>query len=373
MISNNDSENSDTGTPVLNNLLQERQLPDVLQSFDGSRAACPADWARRRLEILDLLRREIYGFAPAAPASVVGQITENQTDAFANKAIRQTVVIEFPTPGGKFAFSLTLIVPKQVKRAPVFLAIAFRPNIPDIYLPAEEIVDNGFAVATFCYNDISPDENDRFAKGLPALYPRDEQTGWGKISVWAWAASRVMDYLQTRDDLDPDHVAVIGHSRLGKTALWCGAQDERFATAISNDSGCAGAALFRGKSGERIEAITRVFPYWFCGRFPAYAEREDALPFDQHFLISLIAPRAVYIGSAAEDDWADPHAEFLAALAASPVYRLLGYPGLVTPDRLPEPGTILQDGRAAYHLRTGSHFLSRSDWQIYMANLRRNQ
>ena len=348
-------------------LLQERKLPDVLTANDGRIVKSAGDWAGRRLEILDILRREIYGYAPPAPAVVQGIVSQTDDSAFAGKAVQWTLSLQFDTPGGRFAFPLTLIVPKRTRRAPVFLHIAFRPEVPEKYLPAEELIDGGFAIANFCYLDVAPDAADGFKQGLPALYERTGAVSWGKISIWAWAASRVMDYLQSRDDLDRDQVAVIGHSRLGKTALWCSAQDERFSMAISNNSGCSGAALNRGKRGETVEAITRVFPFWFCDRFRIYANREEDLPFDQHFLLSLTAPRALYISSAAEDDWADPRSEFLAALAASPVYERLGAAGLVTPDRLPPVGTELRQGKIIYNLREGTHYLSRSDWLKFMA------
>lgn len=359
--------------PQLHELLHQMNLPDVL-TFDNGMQVCHADeWSMRRSAILDNLRREIYGYSPEPPASVAGQVINCLEHDLANKAVQWSLVLNFETPKGSFAFPLTLIIPKRVQKPPTFLNIAFRPDIPDKYLPVEEIIDNGYAIASFCYLDVSADAADDFRQGLPAHYPRDPETGWGKISVWAWAASRVMDYLQTRDDLDHGRIAVVGHSRLGKTALWCGAQDERFSLVISNNSGCAGAALHRGKSGERVEQITRMFPFWFCGRFPTYANREEALPFDQHHLLALAAPRALYISSAAEDDWADPRSEFLSALAASPVYEILGQDGLLTPDRLPTTGTDLHQGRIAYHLREGSHFLSRSDWQKFMTFRRDHQ
>lgn len=186
----------------------------------------------------------------------------------------------------------------------------------------------------------------------------------GKIMVWAWAAMRVMDYVQTREDIVHEHVAVIGHSRLGKTALVAGAFDERFALTISNDSGCNGAALFRGKTGQTIASSRN--PFWVNNRLMSYADRKYELPFDQHFLLAAIAPRAVYVASADEDDWADPKSEFLCCAAASPAFEAFGEKGLVHEGKLPQTGELLHEGKIAYHRRKGTHYLSREDWKYFM-------
>jgi hypothetical protein len=180
-----------------------------------------------------------------------------------------------------------------------------------------------------------------------------------------------MDFIQTLEEVDKARIAVVGHSRLGKTALWCAAQDERFIMGISNESGCSGAAISRGKKGERIRDIVKTFPYWFCENYKEYVDNEENMPFDQHFLISAIAPRYVYVSSAIGDEWADPESEFLSCVAASDVYELFGVKGLVTEDRLPEVGTKLHEGRIGYHLRGGTHYLSRYDWQGFMEFMRR--
>jgi pimeloyl-ACP methyl ester carboxylesterase len=187
--------------------------------------------------------------------------------------------------------------------------------------------------------------------------------------MWAYGASRVLDYMkQYRTDVDTDKVAIIGHSRLGKTALWCGAQDERFAAVISNNSGYGGAASSKHGGGERVADFIRVGSFdWFCENFKLFRdEREDSKPYDQSFLLALIAPRYLLVGSAVDDKGADPESEFLTTLHASAAWELLGRDGLITPDRMPKPGDRFGEGNIQYHLRAHGHFLSREDWGAYI-------
>ncbi len=239
--------------------------------------------------------------------------------------------------------------------------------------PVEAIVDAGCAVMTAYCGDLAPDAVAEVSGGVAPLFaadvaalPADER--WGALGMWAWGLSRMRDLVDGLAGLDPARVAVLGHSRLGKAALWAGAQDERFAMVISNNSGCGGAALSRRAYGETVGRITSAFPHWFCPRFASYAEREAALPIDQHQLLALVAPRALYVASAVEDRWADPRGEFLAAAELDPLYRLFRVDGLGTREMPQQDRPV---GRMVrYHVRTGGHDITMYDWQQYLRTMK---
>ncbi len=342
--------------------LAKLELPPILKP--GSEAK---DWPQRRKELIELFSREEYGFSPPPPSFTGSKVLKSETgNSWAGKAEYREVELTVPTPKGDFSFPVDFVLPYS-ENVPLIIYLSFTKYPIGKYCPIEELIDGGYALATFCYDDVTEDKEDDFSSGLAAMFERrNDGTDWGKISMWAWAASRVMDYALTLDSIDKKRIFCAGHSRLGKTALWCGAQDERFAAAVSNNSGCSGAAVTRKKTGERVEHVTESFPYWFCENYKKYIGKEETMPFDQHQLVALLAPRPVYVASASEDLWAGPESEFLSCLAADEVYKLLGLEGLSHDGRYPEPGEFLHGGKIGYHLRSGPHFLSRYDWQMFM-------
>lgn len=341
-----------------------RGVPDLMRYANGLQITEAGDWELRRAELIEILAREEYGYMPP-PAPVTYEILSHNKNEYGGKVQFTSVKLKIQTIDSVFCYTLNLFIPRSDGTKPLILHIAFRSDLPDKYMPVEEITDRGFALATFCYTDITSDSDDGFISGIAALYDR-KIYNWGKISMWAWAASRALDYLLTLAEIDIENIAVIGHSRLGKTALWCGANDTRIKYIISNNSGCSGSAMTRGKTGEHIRDITKNFPYWFCPNYKIYSDKEDEMPFDQHFLIAACAPRYVLIGTAIEDTWADPFSEYLAAYAASEIFDLLGLEGLICEDRAPVIGDVFHKGRIGFHMRDGGHFLSRTDWNIYM-------
>ncbi|MFK5973767.1 MAG: acetylxylan esterase, partial [Flavobacteriaceae bacterium] len=242
--------------------------------------------------------------------------------------------------------------------------------------PVKKIIAKGFALATIYYGEIDPDKKDEkdlgkgdFTDGIHPLFYKDGQqqpkvNEWGSIAAWAWGLSRALDYFETDPDIDETKVIAFGHSRLGKTSLWAAASDQRFAAVISNNSGCVGAALSKRKFGETIDRINRIFPHWFCDNFNTYNNNEKSLPVDQHQLLSLIAPRPIYVASALEDRWSDPKGEFLSAHYATPVYNLFDKEG-ISSQIMPKVDHPIQH-TIAYHIRTGKHDVTDYDWENYI-------
>ncbi|MDD2431369.1 MAG: acetylxylan esterase [Firmicutes bacterium] len=348
--------------------LQSRNLPDLLTFLNGDKVLDKEDWALRRKEIQNLLTQEEYGEFYEPPFNLAYKTLDTDDNYCAGKVTLSKILLTVELRGGTYSFPIYSAIPKSKNPCPAFLHINFFEPIPNKYMPVEEICDNGFSLFSFCYKDVTSDEDD-FSDGLAGIMYQGSKrtpTSPGKISIWAWAAMRVMDYLQTLDSIDKKNVAVVGHSRLGKTALVTGAVDDRFAFTISNNSGCSGAAISRDKQGEDIRVIATIRPYWFCPNYQKYIDREHSMPLDQHFLLAAIAPRNVYVASALEDIWADPNSEYLSCVAASPAYVLLGEIGFVYPDRYPEVGEKMHDGSIGYHLRAGTHYFSRYDWQMFI-------
>ena len=331
---------------MLNQLLKERNLPGL----------------RSREEMLEILQREEYGYLPPKPDALsfedAGAIHKSIAagKASCNKVIAHSVI-----DGKTFDFPFAAILPQDGKRHPFFVFLSFDSNIPDRYLPAEELVDNGYGILAVDYQAVASDGPD-MTDGLAAVLFENGKRGPtdpGKIAMWAWAAHRLLDYAQTQSDcLDMSCAVVAGHSRLGKTALLAGATDERFRFVYSNNSGCGGAALSRSKQGETVAKINNRFPYWFCENFKRYADNEGAMDFDQHFLLASIAPRFACVGSATEDAWADPVSEYLNCVAAKEAFG----GDFIHEDRLPQADEMFLEGRLGYHLRTGTHYFARPDW-----------
>ena len=310
----------------------------------------------------------VYGVLPPKPDRIHAEEVSRDVSFCAGKAdlVVYRLVSEYPDK--VFSFPLRVVIPKTGTPCPAFVHINFRPNVPDRYQLTEEIVDRGYAVLSFCYEEVATDDgNFRAACGKYLTNGRRRADATGKIAIWAWAAMRVMDYIETIPELiDKDEVAVIGHSRLGKTALLTGAMDERFRYVISNDSGCSGAAITKDKIGETQKKITTTFPFWFCPRYVKEGQSGGYTEVDQHFLAALIPPRHLMVGSAVEDTWSDPDSEYLNVYKTNEIYRLYGMTGLVTDGERPVCPITLSDGDAHYHLRRGAHYFSREDWNIYI-------
>ncbi len=380
-------------------------LPDPLLMGDGRRVTSAEQWRKeRRPEILELFEKYVYGRTPTKSVRIEWKLVESSDQALNRRAIRKQLVGRFPEFAHAPEFDLLIYLPKSDRPVPVFLGLNFHGNHtihPDPAIrvarswvrnnpqwgikdnraseasrgamasrwPVEFILQRGYGLATMYYGDIDPDYDDGFQNGIHPLFyepgqARPAEDQWGSIAAWAWGLQRALDYLVSDPQVDPKRVCLMGHSRLGKTALWAGAQDERFALVASNNSGCGGAALSRREFGETVKRINTAFPHWFNDVFPKYNDRVQELPVDQHMLIALIAPRPVLVCSAEEDLWADPRGEFLAALHADPVYRLLGTDGLATQE-MPALKQFVAS-RISYHIRPGKHDVTPYDWQVYL-------
>ena len=352
-------------------------LPDVLKCNDGTQVTTKKQWEKkRRPEVMEMFQGLMFGRTPKEKIQVSYEPLSEQS-AYNGKAIIQEVKFHFQNNGKKHDATLMIVRPAQLKgkKIPVFVGYNFKGNKET--LPGgingrrwdyEQIVDHGYAVATMWYFDIYPDDKTKMNESIQTLF--SDYTGqlkpdsWQAIGTWAWGASRIADYLVTLPWVDKNCLAMIGHSRLGKTSLWAGAQDTRFRVVISNDSGCGGAATSRRCFGETLYVINTAFPHWFCTKFREYNNRENELPFDQHELISLMAPRAVYVASAEMDLWADPRGEFTSASNAEPVYNLYGLKGLGTKEMPGLHQPIMNS--VGYHIRQGIHDVTNYDWRCYL-------
>jgi len=355
----------------------EYTLPDPLKARD-SIVKTSAEWRARRAEILELFREHVYGRSPGKPEHLRFQVLEENAKAMDGAATLKRVVVVSLQADREHRFELTMFLPNgRPGPAPVFLLLNNRPasntdatrREKSGFWPAEEIIARGYGIAVLQVSELAPDDKDRFRDGVLKLFegvatgprPRD---GWAARAAWGWGARRAMDYFETDARVDAARVVLVGHSRGGKAALWAGAEDERFAVVISNESGEGGAALSRRHFGETVARINESFPHWFADNYKPYGARVNALPVDQHMLLALIAPRALYVASADEDLWSDPRGEFLSLAHASPVYALWGDPP-IAPDAMPPLDRPLVVGKRAYHVRSGGHNLTPYDWQRF--------
>lgn len=379
-------------------------VPDPLLTFNQKKVKNVKDWEKkRRPELLKFFTQNMFGEIPGEIKISAFDVLEESNNAFNGKAKRKQVELTFEKNGKTFDFTILLYLPKNVEKAPIFLGYNFYGNhtvasdaniiISDAWVDnnesfgivynqateqsrgvrsnrwaIEKMLDAGMGLATIYYGDVDPDKND-FTDGIhPLLYVDDQKqpanSEWGSIAAWAWGLSRAMDYLEKDADVDASKVIVFGHSRLGKTSIWAGVTDQRFAAVISNNSGCGGAALSKRKFGETVWRINNSFPHWFCKNFHNYSNKEELLPVDQHQLLALIAPRPLYVASAEEDQWADPRGEFLSAFYATPVYQLYGKKGIPTME-MPPVNKPFQN-TVAYHIRTGKHDVTDYDWEQYI-------
>lgn len=374
-------------------------LPDPLRRFDGRAVTDPVAWrATRRPEILAAFEENVYGRTPEVPIRLRVEALASDAEVFDGLATRRQVRLRLLEAEDAPWLDVLLYLPNRIREpVPAFLGLNYgnqgvqadpgivpsrnavsRRGEQSHRWPLERVLKRGYAVASFHGGDLELDRHgsgcrftlDAWKTGIRHHLLRQSGRAeladdeWGSIGAWAWGLSRALDYLQADPRIDGRRVAVIGHSRTGKTALWAGAQDERFALVISNESGQGGAALARRRFGESVAASYALSGIWYCRNYAAFANRESALPVDAHLLIALMAPRPAYVASAEQDRWADPRGEFLAARAAEPVYALLGLPGLgVT--AMPEVDHPVGQ-TIGYHVRSGDHEITAYDWDCYL-------
>ena len=360
-------------------------LPDPLVLANGTPVRDKETWVKqRRPEILRMYETEIYGRIPAKTPAVTWKVTETDEHARDGAAVMKKIAGAIGSSPEAPVIKLTLYTPAGAKKpVPVILLVNFGggtpppaaqgrggagfPSDPPV---ATEIIARGWGYATVGYQDIQPDRINTFMQGVigASLTAGQEQPGpdeWGTISAWSWGVSRMIDYLETDKAVNAKQIALFGHSRLGKTALWATAKDERIAAAFSSCSGEMGAALARRDWGETVDDMAQNFPWQFAGNFQKWVGRWNEMPVDAHMLIALSAPRPVFISGGTTDQWADPAGMFKAAVAAGPVYRLLGRKDLGVTD-LPALDTPVITGDLGWHYHTGGHTATPADWTAFL-------
>lgn len=344
---------------------------------------------KSREEMIEIMQREVYGYLPENNFEFeVSNFKKIDERMGRGEVCFSSVDFKLSNQYGSHTFPVYQLLHTDGQKHPLIICINIHPQVPYLYFPIEEIAETEYDVLTFCYTDVTSDDND-FTTGIaPLIFPKDRKsdTDCGKIGLWAFSAMRVLDYALTLTGTDLKNIAVLGHSRLGKTALFTGMMDERFNFVFSNNAGCGGDAIARGGSGlpdkngefkiekayrgETIEVITNVFPYWFCENYKKYAKQNYGTDFDQHYVLASIAPRNVCVNAAELDYWADQKSEQLCCLAASVAWQQLGLDGMQPCDRYLTSGEKLLDGNVGFFMAPTNHFLSRHAWNNYMEFMR---
>jgi hypothetical protein len=352
-------------------------LPELLQSQNGINIRTSNEWEKvRRPELVKLFEDHVYGQVPKDFDSITFELTNKDYKAMGGKATLKEVAITVLRNQKSITINLIVFTPNNIKKPfPTFLVINHRGiktmdvtrTNKDGFWPAEDVIEAGYGIAGFDVIDVAPDNNEKFTQGVLELYPEQLEinNGMAALGAWGWGASRAIDYFETDDDIDAKKTIVVGHSRGGKASLWCGAQDERVAIAISNESGNSGAAISRRNFGETVARICQNFPYWFCNNYQQYADHEDKLPVDQHMLLALMAPRAVYVATAADDLWADPKGQYLALFEAQPVFNLYGMETNLSSE-IPVVNKQIILPNMGFHNREGKHNMTPYDWQQFI-------
>lgn len=396
-------DETNSGIPVnyTESKVGDYTLPDPLKLANGAQVTSPEQWRdQRRPELRMIFEENQYGRAPGRPMDMWFEVTEEPTTALDGAALREQLTIHFGDGDSGPKLDLLVYVPANHEGpAPLLLSIDFVPNNlavddpavrvghywdrnqnhrvpaegPSRFgkLPVQQIIERGFGLAMFNYADVDIDAKDAIAHGVRQQYLSSDETEpaddeWGAIAAWAWGISRVIDYFETDELVDAGRVAITGISRLGKTVMWAGANDQRVAAVIASCSGEGGAALSRRNYGEMIAhlAAPQRYAYQFAKNYQDWAPDPQAAPVDAHELIALIAPRPLLLQTGTSDKWSDPKGEFLAAKAATPVYELLGETGIDV-DQLPDADTLV-GGTLAFYMHDGGHGMVPEDWRVYL-------
>jgi hypothetical protein len=341
-------------------------IPEVLVLKNGRRVT-DADtwWKERRPEILEDFYAQVYGRIPTNTPNITWEVKTSETNALKTKTIIGQID-NSAYPDATPTINITLTLPAKSAR-PVPVMVAISPGAPPAGLnPLQQVLARGWGYATYNTGSVQADNAAGLTKGIIGLVnqgrPRPTPDQWGALTAWTWGLSRAIDYFQTDPDVDAQRLGVEGHSRWGKTALWAAAQDQRWAIVYASCSGEGGAKLFRRNFGETTDNIAGS--HWMAANFHKYAGHWNDLPVDANELIALVAPRPVLVTGATQDPWSDPHGEFLAAVGAGPVYRLLGKKGLGTTE-MPAPNVALISGEVAFREHVGAH-TDIPDWPVFL-------